>query len=132
MASYVTTLGTDYEKADLSGLSFVGQHSLRGKCFRQAVLYWADLSESDFDSCDFFEADLRSAVLCCTSLRGADLRGADLGTDNLGCSTDLHGADLSGALLEGTKFGGAVYDSQTQFPKDFDPNETGMVFDEDC
>jgi len=129
-AVYVTDLGTDYENADLSGLWLLGQHNLSGKCFHQATLYWADLSESNLNYCDLYKADLRGAVLRGTLLRGADLREANLGTDNLGGFTDLHGADLSEALLEGAKLEGAVYDSQTQFPKGFDPKEAGMVFDE--
>lgn len=125
-AVYVDTLGKDFEGADLSGLTCSAQHALKGKCFRNAVLYWANLADSNLSGCDLRGADLRGAVLTRTNLKDADLRDARLGLDSLGGVTELSGADLRGVRIEGASFEGAVFDSATQFPDGFDPEKAGM------
>jgi hypothetical protein len=47
-------------------------------------------------------------------LAGADLSGAD-----------LRGQDLFGADLRGAKLDGAIYNDDTRWPADFDPDQHG-------
>ncbi len=81
---------------------------------------------------NLFEADLQGINLSHACLVGADLRRANLTRANL-AEADLRDsclieADLRGANLEGTKFEGAIYDEDTEFPDDFDPEAAEMEF----
>ncbi|CAH0535306.1 hypothetical protein VST7929_02918 [Vibrio stylophorae] len=118
LTSYVAVPGCDYEGADLSGLSFIGQKGLRGRCFRHAILYWANLSDSDFSGCDFRNSDLRGAILSGALLTNCDFRGAKLGKDNLGGETEIDGAN----------FEGSIYDKNSEFPEGFSPKGAGMHY----
>lgn len=128
MSVYVQPGGVDFEGADLSGLSAIGVTNLKGKCFRRAVLYWANLACSDFTSSDFQEADLRGAVLRDTTFTDANLHGALLGIDNLGGPTQIQGANFASAELDGADFRGAQYDKRTIFPSGFDPTKAGCAY----
>ena len=59
---------------------------------------------------------------------GADLRRADLTRAYLR-ATDLSGADLIGANLEEAFLAGATADERTVWPKGFDPEAAGVIFD---
>jgi len=128
MAVYVEVGGLDFDNADLSGLCAIGVNNLKGKSFRGAILYWANLSSSDVGSCDFENADFRGAVLLGTMLVGANLRGAKLGKDMLGGSTRIQGANFSSAQLHGADLQGALYDEYTIFPVGFIPESAGCVY----
>ncbi|MDO6685395.1 MULTISPECIES: pentapeptide repeat-containing protein [unclassified Agarivorans] len=119
-AAHVEVLGCDYEGADLSGLSYIAQKGLRGKCFRHSILYWANLSDSDFSGCDFRGADLRGAVLMGTNLSDCDFRGANLGNDQMGGETQIDGAN----------FEGSIYDRSTVFPEGYSPKTAQMQYQE--
>ncbi|MGF1491330.1 MAG: pentapeptide repeat-containing protein [Microcoleaceae cyanobacterium] len=69
----------------------------------------------DLSHAKLSEANLRKANLNGVILTGADLRQAKLQGATL-FGTDLSNADLSNANLTG-----ALYNDQTQFPQDFDP-----------
>jgi uncharacterized protein YjbI with pentapeptide repeats len=73
------------------------------------------------------KAQLQGADLKEANLTDANLRYANLGRDNVGGSTQLQGARLEGANLEGTILEGAEYDTNTVFPKRFDPKKRKMV-----
>jgi hypothetical protein len=74
--------------------------------------------------------EVEGDTLAGANLVGANLKGAYLvGADLVGA--DLKGADLAEANLKGAYLKGAKYDSETQFPTSFDPEERGMVFVEE-
>jgi len=127
MAVYVEPDAIGFEGADLSGLCAMYVKNLRGTSFRGASLYWASLQGSDFSGCNFEGADLSGASLMETKFVGANLRNAKFGPDNLGGPTCLQGANLSDADLHGANLQGAEYDSNTKFPRGFDPARAGMV-----
>lgn len=116
-ATYVSVLGQDYEGADLSGLTYINQKGLQGRCFKRAVLYWANFTGSDLSGCDFRESDLRGAILTDAQFVNCDFRGAKLGSDNLGGITEM----------DGTHFEGSIYDDNTEFPTGFNPKSAGML-----
>ncbi len=62
-----------------------------------------------------------------TRLHNTRLTNADLGSDAINGSTQVQGADLSAANIQGTRFEGAVYDTDTIFPEAFQPSEHDMV-----
>jgi len=128
MAVYVEPSANGFEGADLSGLSVPLVTNLRGKSFKGATLYWANLASADFSGCNFEGANLAGATLREAKLVGANFRNAFLGPDNLGGPTCLQGADLSDAILDGATLRGAEYDAATKFPRGFSPIQAGMVF----
>lgn len=125
--AYVESVGNDFDGADFSGLGAPYIQNLRGRSFRNAILYWANLDHADLSACNLDSADLRGSSLRGTKLVGANLRGAQLCRDNLGGPTSLHGADLSSANLDGADLTGAEYDLFTIFPRGFDPHKAGCI-----
>lgn len=88
--------------------------------------------KEDLTNANLFEADLQGINLSHACLVGADLRAVNLTRANL-AQADLRDsclieADLRSANLEGTKFAGAIYDEDTEFPLDFDPEAAEMEF----
>ncbi|HJR73038.1 MAG TPA: pentapeptide repeat-containing protein [Luteimonas sp.] len=126
-AYYLPSDSVDLENGNLEGFSAGGVSTLRGRSFAGSSLYWAMLEGADLSGCNFERSDLRGANLKSALLAGANLRQANLGLDNLGGSTRLQGADLTGAILNQCNLVGAEYDSNTQFPKGFDPESAGMI-----
>lgn len=127
----------DFTGADLSGVNFSGQPSLRfrgaGACFRGAVLASASFSEADLRNADFAGAlmakfgarksDLSGAKLAGCKLTGARLAevkliGADLSNCDL-TGADISGSDLTGASLDGTKLADMTFDQHTVWPEGF-------------
>jgi len=125
----------DFDGADLRGVNLSGG-ILDGADFSDANLEGCSLQDADCYWATFFrvrlrEANLRGGVFCGADLKladltGADLRGANFGQDNVDGSTQLQGAILTDALTENAKFTGAEYDSDTRFPKGFDPSKHAM------
>ena len=88
--------------------------------------------KEDLSNANLFEADLQGINLSHACLVGTDLRGANLNRANL-AEADLRDsclikADLRSANLEGTKLEGAIYDEDTEFPNNFDPEAAEMEF----
>jgi uncharacterized protein YjbI with pentapeptide repeats len=110
---------------ELEGISFDGS-DLRGSDLSGADLYGAFLCDSNFDSCLFVQADLRSAFMFRVSFRNADMRGARFSLDQMGGALLLSAVDFSNANLDDADFTGALYDSDTIFPKGFNPEERGL------
>lgn len=75
-----------------------------------------DLSESLLMYSDFSKVDLSLVNLRNSNVAGADFRGAD-----------FSGADFSGLGLDQCKLEGAFYDSATVWPKNFNPDEYGLL-----
>ena len=137
-ARQLTRLGAgDFTNADLSGVNFHGQPSLRfrgaGACFRDATLSNAAFSEADLRNADFTGAvmtkfgarksDLSGAKLAGTQLTGARLAeaklvGADLSEADL-TGADVSGSDLTGASLDGAKLADMTFDQHTVWPEGF-------------
>ena len=126
-AFYLPPESVDLENGNLDGLAAPGNSTLRGRSFAGSSLYWAMLEGSDLSGCNFEGSDLRGANLKSARLVGANLRQANLGLDNLGGATQLQGADLTGAVLNHCNLAGAEYDSDTRFPKGFNPESAGMI-----
>lgn len=127
----------DFTGADLSGVNFHAQPSLRfrgaGACFRGAWLANAAFSEADLRNADFVGAmmkkfgarksDLSGSKLAGCDLTGARLAeakliGADLRDANL-TGADISGSDLTGANLDGAKLVDMTFDQHTVWPEGF-------------
>nr|WP_257027007.1 pentapeptide repeat-containing protein [Pseudomonas flavescens] len=76
----------------------------------------SDLSESLLMYSDFTETDFSLASLKNSNVEGGDFRGAE-----------LSGADFSVSGLDQCKLHGALYDSKTIWPKNFNPDEHGLL-----
>ncbi len=113
------------DSATGAGLNFRGANFhyavLRGLNLRSVQLAEASLVGADLRRTIFLAGDLRKAILRYAKLRGADLRYADMK------EADLRAADLSIVDLSKTVLEGALYDENTQFPLDFDPEEHGLI-----
>ncbi len=110
---------------ELERISLDGS-DLQGSDFSGADLYGAILSDSSFDSCLFVRADLRCSFMFRVSFRNADMRGARFSLNEMGGALVLRAVDFSKANLDGADFTGALYDSDTIFPKGFNPKERGL------
>jgi uncharacterized protein YjbI with pentapeptide repeats len=126
-AVYVPESTIDFESATLEGFAIPGLTTLRGRSFRNAIMYWAMMAGADLSGCNFEGAELRGANLIDASLIGANLTAANLGLDNLGGATFLQGANLTSAILDRANLSGAVFDKRTVFPTGFDPIAASMV-----
>ena len=100
-----TLVGAELSKAHLSGIN-LSKANLSKANLTRSILNQANLSEACLE-----KACLASAVLIKANLMGADLSGADLST-----------ANLTNANLKG-----AIYDNDTSFPIDFDPQSKEML-----
>lgn len=95
---------------------------------RQARMYELDMQNSLLG-----RSNLRCARLYDTNLASADLGGTDLRDSRLMradlSKANLRGADLRGARLDGAIFTGAMVDSHTLWPDNFDASTAGVGFD---
>lgn len=102
-----------------------------------AVLRGANLAKANLDYANLAGAYLTGANLTGAVLYGANLEGADLVDTKLEAKTlwraKLAGADLRRANLRGANdldeayLERALYDTDTQWPEDFDPKAKGAV-----
>jgi uncharacterized protein YjbI with pentapeptide repeats len=105
----------DFYCADLTGISLVGCNLKQGK-FLNANLQGADLRQTDLSG-----ADLRGVDLSHANLSGANLENACLSRSL------LEGTDFTDANLTGARFQVARYDSQTQWPSEFNYKSLGAI-----
>jgi len=89
-----------------------------------------DLSKAHLSTANLSDANLSQAVLSGADLLYAKLIGANLSYSDLS-EADLQGADLSDADLTGADLTGALFDNDTQWPKDFKPVDAGAKKTED-
>lgn len=105
---------------------------------RKANLQEANLSHAVLSMVDLTKADLRGANLDNAKLYEVDFNEADLQGASLGfharARIDMRKANLRGADLRKIKnipgvyfWEGAIYDSATLWPKDFNPAEQGAI-----
>jgi len=107
--------GANLSKTYLSGVEFFGA-SLREANLTGAFLARADLQGTNLSGANLSETHLSGSNLSETNLSGADLQGAD-----------LQGANLRKANLRKIRLHNAIYDSQTVWPNNFDPQAAGAV-----
>ena len=105
----------DLRGAQLRG-AFMYGIKLRGATLRRAILVGANLRHAELVATNLFRAELA----------GANLRHANLNYANLR-EANLLGANLREANLTGAYLGGALYNSETIWPKGFDPKAAGAV-----
>lgn len=121
-------------------------------CDVEGIFYESVLSGARFESCeikksDYAESVLNGAVFEDCWFKSMWIADVDLTTTSFRnciftdvdfCDADASGADFCGADLRGVRFGGseggqvpklvgAKYDSNTKFPKGFEPSEHGMI-----
>lgn len=101
---------------DLGGAKLAGSNLSDARGY-QTVFANVDFRDALFDNAYLKEASFVGADLSRAKLRGATLLYADLH------NAILRGADLTGANISNTKMNGAIYDSKTKFPYDFDKSE---------
>jgi uncharacterized protein YjbI with pentapeptide repeats len=116
---------THLEGANLEGAN-LAKASLEGACLDGARLDHANLAGANLDGAFLLWANLEGARLAGASLAGARLSGASLVGARLAVA-NLEGANLEGANLEGANLSGASYNSDSLFPKGFEPDSVGMV-----
>ena len=92
---------------------------------RQANLSKADLSGARLCGTDLTEAKLSNAILAEADLSNTTLSHANLTGANLH-HADLRGASLGTANLDNADLVAAMYNNDTIFPVDFDPEAAGM------
>lgn len=127
--------GAKLDDADLTKVILNNAHLLGAKMHRSilktALIENADLSNALLEDANLNNAFLKGAKLDHANLQNADLASADLRNASLDGaslqSADLRNANLDGTLLQNADLKGAKYSSTTQFPRDFDPGERGMI-----
>jgi uncharacterized protein YjbI with pentapeptide repeats len=115
----------DLESADITVLRPVFRQP---SSFRRARLRDAKLFRTQLGGVNLSDAQLDRARMRETNLDSADLTGARLDRADLRDSV-LNGAILCGASLIRTRLEGALYDSQTRWPKGFDPVARGATLE---
>jgi uncharacterized protein YjbI with pentapeptide repeats len=94
------------------------------------ILYWVVANRTSTQTgeigADLTSANLGWAILYRTDLRGGDLRGVILEGADL-TRAALYNVNLSGAKLYRAKLSRAEYDELTEWPGDFDPEESGAI-----
>ena len=93
---------------------------------RKANLRDADLSGAILSKANFSAAELGGADLGQADVSGANFKKADLRRANLR-HAKLLGANLSSAKLQGAIFTESVYDENTKWPSDFQPEKVGCI-----
>jgi hypothetical protein len=139
--SGVTFEEADLSYADLSYACLVNCNlNMRKANLQEANLSHAVLSIVDLNKADLRGANLDNAKIYEVNFNESDLQGASLGFHALGridmCKANLRGADLRKIKnIPGIYYWeGAIYDSATLWPEDFNPTEKGAILhaDEDA
>ncbi len=105
------------EPVDLSGVD------LSGAALQRLRFKGANFSSADLSDADFFGTDVSEAYMADAKLKGATLVSANF------IAANLTGADLSDCFVQNTSFAKALYDQETKWPEDFDPDAEGAVRD---
>lgn len=119
-----------FEGAILHETRFREANLLRAN-LADAMLFDADLSKAylrgaDLSRAALIGASLAAATLVAANLTDANLTGAKL-DDAVFMGASLHGASLVSPSLHRADLEGAKYTESTHFPRDFVPEEHGMV-----
>ncbi len=92
----------------------------------KAELSGANLQDIELSEANLRGANLTGADLTRANLSEADLRNAILSKAKMG-KTDLRKANLSEAVLTDCDLHGAVYDDETKWPSNIDPDKRGAI-----
>jgi len=111
----VSLTGSDLSKSSLISANFK-KSLINNTVFNRANLTNAKLSSSRITDVSFFGACLYKASFCEATVNNVDFSFANLS------AAYLARVDLSNSMFEG-----AVYNSDTAFPKGFDPVKQGMI-----
>jgi uncharacterized protein YjbI with pentapeptide repeats len=87
---------------------------------KETCFYYSDLACTDLSYAELNNSTLKSTSLLSANLTHANLQGAN-----------LQGSDLRRATIDNTNFQGSIYNSQTQFPENFDPIAAGAILSEE-
>lgn len=121
--------------ANLEGAVLIGA-DLRGSVLAQAILVGADLTyaklnETELSGANLEGANLLGAILTHANLSSANLKGAQLERARLEGAelydANLQGTNLDGVGLEKAFLKGALYNKDTIWPNEFDPEKAGAV-----
>ncbi len=125
---------TIFEGANVSNANLTGSTipSLNG-----AILSSSNLSRMIAYSCNYAGLDLSNQNISSSTFHGCDFRGSDLTNSDLSNTafgwdaddnvSDFRGANLTGVKIENTGFIFALYDCDTIFSEDFDPEKQFMI-----
>ena len=116
---YANLKSADMSRAKLKFVNLKGAN-LIGADLDDAELFGALLLHANLIEANLIDAQLNGANLTRASLEGADLRSANL------CDAVLEATDLTDTNLILAK-----YNKRTIFPEGFDPQERGMVHEDD-
>ena len=134
------TSNLNLEGADLSNSRFEGidlsDSNLRNANLEKSVFLKIYMQRVDLEN-----ANLKNSKLTLSDVGGANLKNADLeGTYLFGVKfknsnligsnlrgANLQSADISDSLIKSSDFKNAIYDCNTKFPKDFNPEKEGMI-----
>jgi len=114
----------NFTDADLS-FANLAEADLTNAILTRADLFHADLSGAFMSQINLQHAALQNANLQGAFMFAANLRGANLKNASLQ-NAFLENADLYNAKLEGAELEGAVYNSETVWPDDFNPDGAEM------
>lgn len=115
----------DLRSANLDNARLVGAQ-IRHANLARSWMVSARLDDSDLCDTDMRRARATKARFVNAVLRGANLEGADLGEADLR-GADLRGADLRARNLEHAQLAGAIADTRTRWPDEFDTSAVEMV-----
>jgi uncharacterized protein YjbI with pentapeptide repeats len=121
---YANLKSADMSRAKLKFVNLKGAN-LIGADLDDAELFGALLLHANLINANLIEANLIDAQLNGANLTRASLEGADLRSANL-CDAVLEATDLTDTNLILAK-----YNKRTIFPEGFDPQERGMVHEDD-
>lgn len=112
--------GVKLSQAQLNGATLnnarLNDANLQGAIFTKSDLHQANLINANLQEAFFFQANLRDAALSEANLTGATLSRAN-----------LVGANLAEAKLDKVDLENAIYNSETDFPPNFDPSKHSAV-----
>lgn len=111
--------------SDLKGMR-LQYRELRGADFSGCDLSGANFQGSDLRTASFAEAKILNAVFYDADLRGADFSGSVIEEANFQ-KARLEGANLASCSIKRSDLR-ATYDDNTNWPKDFNPTDSGAVY----
>jgi uncharacterized protein YjbI with pentapeptide repeats len=127
--NHVTLKGVNLDHSNLTGAE-LKQANLSNSSLKQANLSSANLEKAILKDVNFELACLSNVNLTDAHLEGSNFKQANLSQadlrDGYFVNVCFSGADLRRVKLHGANFEGAVYNQETSFDPDFDPNQMGM------
>jgi ectoine hydroxylase-related dioxygenase (phytanoyl-CoA dioxygenase family) len=114
-----------FDNKNLLNLSF-RKSDLNNVSFKKSFLYKVDFWNSNLDNVNLSEAKLKNCVLTDTNLNKAKIFKTNFLNSNLSHS-NLKGLNLKSCTFKNTNLRDALYDQNTIWPKNFDPELAGAI-----